>query len=61
MNGALLPSLGGENVIPVRNEGISPCNLSIKPLKNHQSLKNVEIQIPIGKKSALLKTKNPRN
>ena len=28
-----------ENAIPVRNEGISVCNISINPLKNYQKFK----------------------
>ena len=39
---------GRGNTIPVRNEGISPCNFSKNPLKNYRILKKKLMEIPAG-------------
>ena len=48
--GAKWLTWGGESVIPIRNEGISSCNLSINTLKTHWILNIVERENPAGKK-----------
>ena len=50
---------GGENVISVRNEVISSCNLSKESIKKSLNIKDCGNGNPAGEKSALYHTKNP--